>query len=250
MITSSDNTYGNTLITYNTFLTDSKYRNLAAGIKNLSDANAGTVCTIELQLCRAKNNVVTETLYILASESYQFPWKEAVPELREDDTAETVASALEGTADAKVAENIKDVAAYSSYQKWTTGVKGATAAEVKAAPNAWLSYALNTTNLVAIPADGDLKVESIAPAQDGKFTLELSVKDIDIGAGNVDDATMQENLAKVFGIEGATSLDDSAFSTGNVMYTFGTPVDGKVAVEAKSAIDTDGRFFMRAKMNP
>ena len=90
----------------------------------------------------------------------------------------------------------------------------------------------------------------LAPSQDGKFALELSVKDIDIGAGNVDDATVQENLAKVFGIEGATSLEDSAFSTGNVVYTFGTPVGGKVKIEAKSAIETDGRFFMRAKMNP
>lgn len=241
---------GYTQMSFSRFLKGEEFPSLAVGIENLSDENDGTVCTIELQLCRTKNNIVTETAYVIASESYQLPWKDAVPELREDDTAETVASALEGTADAKVAENIKDVASYSSYWKWTTGVKGATAAEIKAAPNAWLSYALNTTNLVATPADGDLKVESIAPSQDGKFALELSVKDIDIGAGNVDDATVQENLAKVFGIEGATSLEDSAFSTGNVVYTFGTPVGGKVKIEAKSAIETDGRFFMRAKMNP
>ena len=238
-----------TLVDYLAYLTDDKYETFAIGLENLSLENAGTLCTVEFQICKGRKLQIESVRHRLASVSYRFPWKDAIPELREDDTAETVASALEGTADAKVAENIKDVAAYSSYQKWTTGVKGATAAEVKAAPNAWLSYALNTTNLVAIPADGDLKVESIAPAQDGKFTLELSVKDIDIGAGNVDDATMQENLAKVFGIEGATSLDNSAFSTGNVMYTFGTPVDGKVTVEAKSAIETDGRFFMRAKMN-
>jgi hypothetical protein len=129
-------------------------------------------------------------------------------------------------------------------------VKGATAAEIKAAPNAWLSYALNTTNLVAAPVAGDLKVESIAPFQNGTFALELSVKDIDIGAGSVDDATVQANLAKVFGIEGATSLNDSAFSAENVVYAFGAPVDGKVKVEVKSAIDNDGSFFMRARMNP
>ena len=242
-----------TQISYSRFLGEDAYKSITLGIKNLSEENAGTVCSIEFHLCHADRitkEIVTD--FVISSITYRFPWAEgdAIPELREDDSPETVASALAGTADAKVAENIKDVAAYNSYRAWTTGVKGSTAAEVKSAPNAWLSYALNTTNLVATPADGDLKVESIAPAQDGKFTLELSVKDIDIGAGNVDDATMQENLARVFGIEGATSLDDSAFSTGNVMYTFGTPVDGKVTVEAKSAIDTDGRFFMRAKMNP
>ena len=131
-------------------------------------------------------------------------------------------------------------------------MKGATAAEVKSAPNAWLSYALNTTNLVATPVAGDLKVDSIVPSQNGVFALELSVKDIDIGMGNVDDATVQENLAKVFGIEGATSLDDAAFSAQNVIYTFGTPVDGKVKVEAKNANAGTGGgcFFMRARINP
>ena len=115
-------------MSFSRFLKGEEFPSLAVGIENLSDENDGTVCTIELQLCRTKNNIVTETAYVIASESYQLPWKDAVPELREDDTAETVASALEGTADAKVAENIKDVASYSSYWKWTTGVKGATAA--------------------------------------------------------------------------------------------------------------------------
>ena len=241
---------GYTQISFSRFLKGDEFPSLAVGLENLSDENDGTTCTIELQLCRTKNNVVTETAYVIASVTYQFPWKEAVPELREDDTPETVASALAGTADAKVAENIKDVASYNSYRKWTTGVKGATAAEIKAAPNAWLSYALNTTNLVAAPVAGDLKVESIAPSQNGTFAIELSVKDIDIGAGSVDDVTEQSNLAKVFGIEGATSLNDSAFSAENVVYAFGAPGDGKVKVEVKSAIDNDGSFVMRARMNP
>jgi hypothetical protein len=238
-----------TQISFSRFLKRDEFPSFAVGLENLSDENDGTTCTIELQLCRTKNNVVTETVYVIASESYQFPWKEAVPELREDDTSETVASALAGTADAKVAQNIKDIASYNSYRQWTTDVKGATAAEIKAAPNAWLSYALNTTNLVETPVAGDLKVESIAPSQNGTFALELSVKDIDIGAGSVDDATVQENLAKVFGIEGATSLNDSAFSSENVVYTFGTPVDGKVTVEAKPAVSNGGSFFFRAKMD-
>ena len=255
MVTSSDNTLGNTLITYKTFLTDSKYRNLAAGIQNLSDENAGTVCTIEFQLCRTKNNVVTETLYTLASVSYQFPWKDAIPELREDDTAKTVASALEGTADTRVAENITDVATYNSYRQWTSGVTastGATAAEVKASPNAWLSYALNTTNLVETPVADDVTVASIAPAaEDGAFRLSIAVKDVDIGAGNVSGEQMQANLSKVFGIEGSTSLDVNSFSRDNVVYSFGAPADGKVTVEARPAVaPPNGCFFMRAKMTP
>ena len=224
---------------------------VSAGIKNNDvAANAGTVCTIEFQLCHSNRTTnVIETDYVLASVSYRFPWADDIPELREDDTPETVASALGGTADAKVLENIKDVQAYNSYQKWTTGVKGATAVEIKAAPNAWLSYALNTTNLVEKPAAGDLKIDSLAPSatETGAFALELSLKDIDIGSGNVSDEVMRANLDKVFGIEGAASLDPDAFSTDNVVYSFGTPVNGKVPVEARSADGSADRFFMRAR---
>ena len=162
-----------------------------------------------------------------------------------------MASALEGTADAKVAENIKDVVAYNSYRAWTAGVKGATAAaEVKSAPNAWLSYALNTTNLVATPVEGDLKVESLIPSasEAGSFKLELSLKDVDIGAGNASPGQVQENLSRIFDLEGATSLEDGAFSKNNVVYSFGAPVAGKVTVEARPAVTGGGRFFFRAKM--
>jgi hypothetical protein len=241
-----------TQIDYARFLSG-EWSPLSAGIKNLSDENAGTVCTIEFQLCHTDS--VTKELvtdYILASASYRFPWKDVVPELREDDTPETVASALEGTVDARVAENIKDVASYNSYRQWTAGVKGATAADVKAAPNAWLSYALNTTTLVETPLEGDMSVASISPAaEDGVFKLSIAVKDIDIGAGNVSDERMQENLAKVFGIEGSTSLDSNSFSRDNVVYTLGAPADGKVTVEARPAVASPtGCFFMRAKMTP
>ena len=60
---------------------------------------------------------------------------------------------------------------------------------------------------------------------------------------------MQANLAKVFSIEGSVSLNPESFSSTNVVYSFGTPIDGKVTVEAKSADETAGRFFMRAKIN-
>ena len=240
-------------ISYSRFLGEDAYKSITLGIKNLSGENSGTVCSIEFHLChtdRITKEIVTD--FVISSVSYRFPWaaEDAIPELREDDSPETVAAALEGTADAKVAENIKDVATYGKYRKWIAGVKDATAAEVKVAPNAWLSYALNTTNLVATPVEGDLKVDSILPLQDGFFTMELSVRDVDIGMGNVDDATVQENLAKIFSIEGATLLEALAFSTENVVYSFGVPVGGKVTVEVKPVVSDGGSIFFRARMNP
>jgi hypothetical protein len=244
---------GYTQISFARFLKGEDFPTLAVGIENLSGENAGTVCTVEFQLChtdRLTKNLVTD--YVLASRIYQFPWAGDIPELRDDDTAETVASAFAGTADAKVLENIKDVQAYNSYQKWAAGVKGATAAEIKAAPNAWLSYALNTTNLVEKPVAGDLKVESFAPSslETGAFTLELSLKDIDIGSGSASAEVMKANLDKVFGIEGATSLDGTGFSSTNVVYSLGSPVGGKVPVSVRPAVPGVNSFFMRAKMTP
>ena len=242
-----------TQISYSRFLGEDTYKSITLGIKNLSGENAGTVCSIEFHLCHADRitkEIVTD--FVISSITYRFPWADgdAIPELREDDSPETVASALEGTADAKVAENIKDVVAYNSYRAWTAGVKGATAAEVKSAPNAWLSYALNTTNLVATPVEGDLKVESLIPSasEAGSFKLELSLKDVDIGAGNASPGQVQENLSRIFGLEGATSLEDGAFSKNNVVYSFGAPVAGKVTVEARPAVTGGGSFFFRAKM--
>ena len=64
------------------------------------------------------------------------------------------------------------------------------------------------------------------------------------------DAKVAENIKDVaaFGLEGATSLEDGAFSKNNVVYSFGAPVAGKVTVEARPAVTGGGSFFFRAKM--
>lgn len=242
--------HGYTPLSYSRFLTEKGKQAIAVGFENLSDDNAGTTCTIECHLCEKKNGVYV-TKHVLASETVFFPWKEAIPPLRGDDTPETVASALAGTADPGLTSNITNVTAYTSYRNWATGLKGATADGVKASGTAWLSYALNATNLVATPIAGDLTVETIAPSSTdtGTFTLTLALKDVAIGVGTVPPEQMRENLSKVFNIEGASSLTPSAFSRDNVDYVFGTPADGKVTVGAKPIVATPA-FFMRAKITP
>jgi hypothetical protein len=51
-----------------------------------------------------------------------------------------------------------------------------------------------------------------------------------------------------YGDAHSTSLAPESFSLTNVVYSFGMPLDGKVTVEAKSADETAGCFFMRAKL--
>ena len=68
---------GNSQISYERFLKEDAYKSIAVGVKNLSEENDGTVCTIEFHLCKPDTHNKTElvTVYVLASESYQFPVK-------------------------------------------------------------------------------------------------------------------------------------------------------------------------------
>ena len=77
----------------------------------------------------------------------------------------------------------------------------------------------------------------------GVFDLSVSISGIAVG----DNATAA-NLEKVFGVEGAGSLDESEFKEENVNIEFGKPDGGKVKVKATPNDSTAKQFFMRVKM--
>ena len=77
----------------------------------------------------------------------------------------------------------------------------------------------------------------------GVFDLSVSVNGITVG----DNATAA-NLEKVFGVEGAGSLDESEFKAENVDIEFGKPEGGKVKIKATPKDPTAKQFFMRVRM--
>lgn len=82
---------------------------------------------------------------------------------------------------------------------------------------------------------------------DGSLTLEVGLKDIEIGSEEDKD-----RLVKVLGLEGASELDTTNFSSDNVTVTADTPKDGKVKLTAqpKASAKGDGKaFFMRVRVN-
>ena len=170
---------------------------------------------------------------------------EPIPELSSTATAAEVAAALEGSADAKLAANITDAAEYAAYRTWALGLEGVTAQEVKDSPNAWLSYALDTDALIAAaPKEGDLKIGGFTQGSSaGVFDITVSISGIAVGEG-----ATTANLAKVFGVEGAGSLDESEFKEENVNIEFGKPDGGKVKIKATPKNPTAKQFFMRVKM--
>ena len=165
-----------------------------------------------------------------------------IPELGPEAGAAAVRSALEGSADARLAENIANAETYGAYRAWALKIG---AAEVKASPNAWASFAVDSAALLAkMPTDGDLKVEEFKPsATSGSFDFTVSVKDVTIG-----DKASGDNLKKLFGLEGTSSLGAEGFSSESVAIEFGLPVDGKLKFTAEPNDKTSSSFFMRMKV--
>ena len=174
-----------------------------------------------------------------------------IPELDVSASAEEVAVALEGSTDTALVENITDVEMYSKYREWalsvndSTGASVAGAEAVKASPNAWLSFALGSSTLIADePVDGEVTIDSIGTiSSDGTMAFTVSIEDIAVGNG-----ALEENPKKVFNIEGTTSIgDSSSFSSDNVEIHLAEPVDGKVkfTVSPKGSPNT---FFIRSKL--
>ena len=167
---------------------------------------------------------------------------EPIPELPENPMAEDVQSALAGSADSMLLVHVTDAAAYNAYREWALKIG---AAEVKASPFAWVSFATDSAALLAkMPTDDDLKVEEFKPsATAGSFDFTVSVKGVTIG-----DKASEDNLKKLFGLEGAESLDPAAFSSAKVALEFKEPQGGKLKFTATSAVDNAKTFFMKVKV--
>ena len=126
-------------------------------------------------------------------------------------------------------------------QNWWIG----TPKEVKDSLNAGISYALDTDALIAAaPQEGDLTIGGFTQGSSaGVFDLSVSISGITVG-----DNAAAANLEKVFGVEGAGSLNESEFKEENVDIEFSKPEGGKVKIKATPKDPTAKQFFMRVRM--
>ena len=173
------------------------------------------------------------------------------PELDANATAEDVANALAGSVDENLAKNITSVEMYSKYKAWASVVKAPTGEEaagveiVMDSPTAWMSFALDQSKLIANePVEGDVSIASLDTVDsNGAFEFTVNIDKIDVGDGAV-----EENLKKLFKIEGATSLgNDANFSSENVEIELAEPVNGDVKFKILPK-DSPDSFFIRAKL--
>ena len=160
-------------------------------------------------------------------------------------TDSDVTNALAGAADeTRLRAHIPGKAQYDLFRAWINA-KGLDHQTVKNSARAWFSYALGANGLVekAFQND-DVTIKSLSVAANGGFSFEVDVKDVTIGS-----AATAENLATVFGIQGALSLREGAFSSKNVNVTLGASANGRLSVSAMPK-QTSEAFFIRVRMYP
>ncbi|MBP5320443.1 MAG: InlB B-repeat-containing protein, partial [Kiritimatiellae bacterium] len=153
-----------------------------------------------------------------------------------------VATALAGSVDARLETYITTAAEYNAFRAWVDA-KGIDHTAMKNSPHAWLSYALDTDGLIEKRfSGGDLSLISFKPTGDGTYALVADVAGVVIGAN-----AAGANLARVFSVEGASTLEEAAFSPDAVDATLGVTADGKLSVNIVPRA-ADKTLFIRVRM--
>ncbi len=164
---------------------------------------------------------------------------EVIPEITDDSE---IASALEGSKDNKLLENITSIDEYNAYRVWAKKLSRTSLQDVKDCPFAWLSYALDTDQLIVKePAQGDLHITAFAPTVAGdSFNMSISLDNINVGTN-----AKAENLAKLFTIKGNRTLEASNFTCENVNVTYSVPSNGNVNVLVVPKDSSNNSFFIQ-----
>ena len=171
------------------------------------------------------------------------PPLDPLPALDAQATDGDAAAIIGGLSDVRLSNKVVGTAAYTAFRNWVDG-KGLSHAVVRDAPNAWLSYALDAPGLMAKTvalANEDVVIESITPSSTatGTFDLVVNIAGAEIGTA--------ARLTEALGVEGATELNESAFSVEGLNVTLERTADGK----AKAIVTPQGSpaaFFVRVKV--
>ena len=150
---------------------------------------------------------------------------------------------IAGLSDGRLSEKVVDTAAYGAFRTWVDG-KGLSHTVVRDAPNAWFSYALDAPGLMAKAtplASEDVVIESIEQSSgtSGAFDLVVDIAGEEIGTA--------AQLAEVLGVEGATELNEAAFSSEVLSFSLQRTIDGK-AMATVTPAGSPPLFFLRVKV--
>jgi hypothetical protein len=162
-----------------------------------------------------------------------------------------IRNVFSGMADGeRLSSHIKDVDGYNYFRIWSMYSDNINPLEVKSSPNAWLSYALDADGLIAAaPKEGDVVIDTFeSAATDGAFEFTVKIDGIEVG-----DNALEENIRKVFDIEGVEKLvsGGAGFSSENVEVNAAAPENGNVKFTVTPKLGNGEKsesFFFRVKM--
>ena len=167
--------------------------------------------------------------------------------LPETDSTSEIKAALNDFSDKMVAANITDNSTYEEFREWALE-SGARADTLAASSAAWLSFASGSPVLVGAPKNGDLVIDEVSPAgPDGAIEMIFSLADVEIGQ-----QALETRLKTVFGVVGAKTIDEGAFSDANLAFSLTPTDDGRVKAVVMPKRNADGNapnaFFMKVKV--
>ena len=167
--------------------------------------------------------------------------------LPETDSTSEIKAALNDFSDKTVAANITDNSTYEEFREWALE-SGARADALAASSATWLSFASGSPVLVGAPKNGDLVIDEVSPAgPDGAIEMIFSLADVEIGQ-----QALETRLKTVFGVVGAKTIDEGAFSDANLAFSLTPTDDGRVKAVVMPKRNADGNapnaFFMKVKV--
>ena len=167
--------------------------------------------------------------------------------LPETDSTSEIKAALNDFSDKTVTANITDNSTYEEFREWALE-SGARADTLAASSTAWLSFATGSPVLVSAPKNGDLVIDEVSPAgPDGAIEMIFSLADVEIGQ-----QAPEARLKTIFGVVGAKTIDEGAFSDANLTFSLIPMDDGRVKAVVAPKKDENGKvpsaFFMKVKV--
>lgn len=169
---------------------------------------------------------------------------EPLPEVGSQEELEQARAGMEPT----LAAHIDTVEEYNALREWAQRLESAgtaTRGEICVAPTAYLSFALDVAGLVEQPQEGDLKVDALVSAVDGSMDVIFSLDGIEIG-----NQAAEARLKEIFDAVGSDVLDETKFSSDNVMFSLSPTGDGKMkaTISPVDNIANGTSFFMRVNL--
>lgn len=175
------------------------------------------------------------------------PARDPIPDLGENPTKAQIQEVLRDFEDSSLNKNVGDGKTYNAFRNWALGLE-CSQQEVKDSPHAWLSFALDTDTLImATPTQEDIVCAAISPSDEtaGAWVIDVAITGVVVG-----DNVVYDYLIKSFGMQGAYTMDASAFSQANVTLQGVGGNDGKLRFVASPKQGSVGTFFMRVQLTP